>query len=202
LRPDNPATHPELLDFLADQFVASGFDLKFLVRAIANSQVYQRTSRPTAQNKDDQEWYSHMTIKVLNGEQLYDSLVAILGEPTVLQKGAKIQGSRPLFADYYNPEEIDADPTAYSRGIPQMLRSLNANEFSANTAAAIDRLFEQCSSPESRIERLYLQVLSRQPSAAESERMRVFLGQRENDPSAYRQVLWALLNTSEFSVNH
>ncbi len=42
----NPPSHPELLDLLARQFAESGFDLKFLTRAIVSSRAYQRTSRP------------------------------------------------------------------------------------------------------------------------------------------------------------
>ena len=42
----NPPSHPELLDLLAKRFAESGFDLKFLTRAIVLSRAYQRTSRP------------------------------------------------------------------------------------------------------------------------------------------------------------
>src|SRR6202035_295031 len=48
----NPASHPQLLVDLADQFASGGFDLKQLFRAVCNSQAYQRTSKPNADNAD------------------------------------------------------------------------------------------------------------------------------------------------------
>jgi hypothetical protein len=44
LRPCSPATHRQLLDELAREFVASNYDMKFLIRAIVASQTYQRAS--------------------------------------------------------------------------------------------------------------------------------------------------------------
>lgn len=40
---DNPATHPELLEILADEFVAMKFDIRALLREVALSQAYQRS---------------------------------------------------------------------------------------------------------------------------------------------------------------
>ncbi|MFM9964766.1 MAG: DUF1553 domain-containing protein [Planctomycetaceae bacterium] len=39
---NNPASHPKMLDYLADEFVANGYDLRSIIRLIVNSQVYQR----------------------------------------------------------------------------------------------------------------------------------------------------------------
>src|SRR5262249_44294226 len=50
----NPASHPELLDELADQFVQNGYDLKYLARAIVNSKTYQLSSTPLVQRKKDE----------------------------------------------------------------------------------------------------------------------------------------------------
>jgi hypothetical protein len=67
------ATHPALLDTLADAFRDSGYDLKFLLRAILNSQTYQRSSRPLSGNETDETLYSHMPVKIMNAWQLVDS---------------------------------------------------------------------------------------------------------------------------------
>src|SRR5262249_52606249 len=76
---DNPASHPELLAALEEQFKANNFDLKYLYRAICNSETYQRTSRPNNSNKDDTELFSRAAVRVLTPEQLYDSLTAVVG---------------------------------------------------------------------------------------------------------------------------
>ena len=64
---------------LAKEFADSGFDIKHLIRGICNSEAYQRTSKPVGDNRDDRTLYSHQSIKVLTGEQLFDSLTTVLG---------------------------------------------------------------------------------------------------------------------------
>src|SRR5262249_9400682 len=51
--PHNPATHPQLMERLAAEFVNSGYDLKQLIKWIANSDAYQLTSRMTKKNQQD-----------------------------------------------------------------------------------------------------------------------------------------------------
>ena len=75
----NAASHPEVLQKLAEQFAAHDFDLHYLIRAICLSQTYQRSSRPTEGNESDEALFSHMAIKALSPEQLFDSLTAIVG---------------------------------------------------------------------------------------------------------------------------
>ena len=77
---DNAATHPELLNTLTEQFKKNNFDVKYLLRAICNSETYQRTSRPTEGNGDDTVAYSHRRVRVLSPEQLFDSIVAAVGK--------------------------------------------------------------------------------------------------------------------------
>ena len=50
LRATNPPSNPELMDALAKHFVASGFDLKQLLRVLMTSRLYQLDSQPTPAN--------------------------------------------------------------------------------------------------------------------------------------------------------
>ena len=77
----NAPSHPELLDQLIREFVASGFDIKFLCRAILNSDAYGRTSRPGEHADQEGALFARMSMKVLTAEQLYDSLVQVVGPP-------------------------------------------------------------------------------------------------------------------------
>ena len=77
----NPPSHPELLDLLARRFAESGFDLKFLTRAIVSSRAYQRTSRPGDAPEKQAALFGRMSVKVLSAGQLYDSLVTVFGPP-------------------------------------------------------------------------------------------------------------------------
>src|SRR5262249_34063385 len=65
----NPPSHPALLELLAAEFVASGFDVKHLVRCICNSQAYQRTSRSAAGNEADAVLFSGMAGKRIGPER-------------------------------------------------------------------------------------------------------------------------------------
>src|SRR5690606_9453060 len=79
--PHNPPTHPVLLERLAAEFVAHGYDLKQLIRWICLSRPYQLTSRFGADNAVDDPavgetpLFSHVYLKSLEAEQLYDSLI-------------------------------------------------------------------------------------------------------------------------------
>jgi hypothetical protein len=205
----NPPTHPELLAALTEQFKTSGFSVKHLVRAICNSRAYQRASRPEAGNDKDTELLSHMPVRVLAPRQLYDSLAAVLdrplkGTPVVGKKGVatkKASGDgREQFLAFFSVGEL-ADPLEYQAGIPQALRLMNAPQIN-RAAAAIDRALEAGGgAPAGVIEQLYLSALARRPTAAERQRLTTYVSER--DPrTGYGDILWALLNSSEFAANH
>jgi hypothetical protein len=78
---ENPASHPELLLALAEQFKRHDYDLKFLVKAIVMTEAYQRTSKPFAGNEDDTELFSRMYVKAMSAEQLFDSIARVVGPP-------------------------------------------------------------------------------------------------------------------------
>src|SRR5205807_2312045 len=67
---DNAPTHPALLATLTEQFKLNGFDVKYLLRAICNSEVYQRSSVTVADAASyDPELYSQRELRVMNPEQ-------------------------------------------------------------------------------------------------------------------------------------
>jgi hypothetical protein len=200
----NPVSHPELLAELSREFVASGFDLRHLYRAICNSEAYQRSSIPLAANRDDTQWYSHMAVKVLTPEQLYDSL-AIVAPPTANRKGGKAAGDpRTEFVLFFRSDG-DANPRAYDRGIPQTLRMMNAPERFApqSEAAAVRRVIEPGTSGAQALDKLYLHVLARTPTDDERKILDEFLAKHSGSrEEAYAEILWSLINSSEFSLNH
>src|SRR5207249_131976 len=105
-----------------------------LVRAICNSQAYQRTSKPAEGNEESAaSLYAKMNIKVLSAEMLYDSLVQVSGP---VQGGKQREGKgkgaarspRDAFVGFFRGDE-GGDPTEYNQGIPQALRLMNSNQF-------------------------------------------------------------------------
>ena len=111
------------------------------------------------------------------------------------------KGSRGAFVDFFHPSE-GADPNEYPAGIPQVLRLMNS-DWTAKTSAFISKTTPSGQSPARNIDMLFLATLSRRPTAAESQRLEAYLQGNNGNPSkAFGDILWALLNCSEFTVNH
>jgi hypothetical protein len=114
-----PPTHPELLDWLAGQFVASGWSVKKMHRLILLSAAYQQSSEPSARARQfdpDNKLFSRQNRVRLEGEVVRDSLLAISGRLN------KAMGGPGVFPPI--PEDItktsknwtaSADPTDHHR---------------------------------------------------------------------------------------
>ena len=92
VRPENDqCTHPELLQKLADAFVASGFDLKFLARAICESETYQRACKPGPDAEKAEKFYGRKPVRVLTPLQLTNALTALaVFKPRPGKKGEEV----------------------------------------------------------------------------------------------------------------
>lgn len=209
----NPASHQELLDELADQFVKNNYDLKFLARAIINSRVYQLSSEPQAGKKKADEpeslrLFTRMPLRALTGEQIYDSLSEVMD--------AKVDKSRPglalgltpreeFIAKFANPEAKRVDTHS---SILQALHLMNG-KFMANVTSPernknLQTIISSDSSIPDKIRTLYYLALARQPRPDELDRMTRFVqaGMARNEGGqALSDVLWVLLNSAEFSTN-
>jgi hypothetical protein len=199
----NRPSHPELLEQLSQRLAESGFDIKLLCRAIASSDTYQQSSRPGRDADSEAQLFARMSIKVLSAEQLYDSLVTILGPPA---KRAGIDarlGARQEFCQFFAGDG-DADPTRYERGIPHLLRLMNSPQFAGrNISALISRMDAGGRTADDVVEEMYLTILARRPTAAEFELVTAQWPDRSALPqTVYRELAWALLMSSEFSLNH
>ena len=205
---DNPASHPELLATLTEQFKRSGFDVKYLIRAIVSSETYQRTSRPLARNASDRELFSHMAVRALTPEQLYDSLTSVVGPPgrgVFPKKKGGIRkgpfGPRQQFVNFFGVEG-GGDPLEYQAGIPQALRLMNAPLLN-NTGPLVNQALTRGNKMPARVVvQLYLAVLSRRPTPDELQRRLSYVARQAEPRTAYMDLAWALLNSSEFALNH
>ncbi len=205
--PENSPTHPDLLAALAHHVSTTGeFDLKYLMKAICLSDTYQRTSKPTADNKNDKALYSHVAVKVLSPEQLYDSLAQVTGNSRVMDakgakgaanpKGGRI-GGRDQFVNFFLAGADSTSALDYEAGIPQALKLMNSPI--ANNPAAVRAVTGNTSKPEDVIERIYLAALSRRPTADELKSLTAY-ATKTGAQTAYGDILWAVLNSSEFTL--
>lgn len=208
----NRPSHPQLLADLSAQFAANGFDVKYLLRVLCNSETYQRTSKPVAGNAEaGPELFSRMAVKVLTPEQLFDSLAQVVGTPNQANArrrpanaaaAARLRNITPRtqFVSFFKGEE-NAEATEYQAGIPQVLRLMNSPQL--NNAAMLAPLLKSGKSPGQVIEQLYLATLSRRPTSHELERTLALVRKHADEPrQAFGDVLWVLLNSSEFTLNH
>jgi hypothetical protein len=78
-RGDNPPSHPKTLDYLADEFVASGYDFRFLVAAAIRTKAYQRGHLlgdvPTIERLAAEKAFNATPLRRMNSESLFDSIV-------------------------------------------------------------------------------------------------------------------------------
>jgi hypothetical protein len=206
----NKPSHPELLQDLSQQFIGSGYNLKQLIKAICLSDAYQRTSRPVDGNKDDVTLFSHMSIKNLTPSQLYDCLEQVLGsdDTNEVRRGRKQQQAqrggprnpREAFIAFFQTDD-GTDPLEYQAGIPQALRLMNSQ--ARNSAAVVNRIAKPGDKAEVVIERLYLMTLSRKPTPEETSKLLAIANKNKSEiKKVYEDILWALLNSSEFAMNH
>ncbi len=87
-RAGNPPRNPELLDYLARQFIENKFNPRHMVKMICKSRIYQLSIRPTKWNEDDKVNYSHAIARRLPAETLFDSVLKVTGS-TLQIPGAK-----------------------------------------------------------------------------------------------------------------
>jgi len=204
LGPHNPPTHPVLLDELASFFAGTGFDLKQVYRAIANTQAYQLASHG---GKDSHpELYDRMAVKRLSAEQLYDSLQRILSPPPAANRNP-FDLQRLGFV--VKMRSATPGSSRYEAGVLQALTMLNGQEMAAATGVSQSRILAALQSPwfddAQRVETLFLATLSRPPTSAQKKQFLEYVkqgGAAGNSQEAMADVLWALLNSAEFTLNH
>lgn len=211
MEPENPPSHPELLDELAAQFSASGFDLKFLIRAIVWSTTYQRSSVQTDTGQDDPRLFARMSLRGLTPEQIVDSLAVAVGI------SSEPEPSNPFISRPTLRSELlarfrggTARRIETQTSILQALALMNGPlvseatdvEKSRTLAAVIDAPFLDV---RDKVETLFLAALSRRPTEAEAKRFVGYVesGGATGDPhKALADVFWVLLNSGEFLLNH
>lgn len=209
----NAPSHPELLAELTHQFVEHDFDLKFLIRTITATRSYQLSSRSSGSASDaEPRHYAVMPLRAMSPEQLFDSLCQATGfrDDGESRNPFAFANNSPRGEFLERFSEQGQTPTARQTSILQALALMNGRVTasatdlrSSETLAAVVEcpLFDTSA----RIEALYLSTLTRRPTAAEQSRLAAYVnsgGSRNNPGEALADMFWALLNSSEFLLNH
>ncbi len=226
LRDTNPATHPELLDRLTQDFIGHQYDLRHTLRLLANSAAYQRSGKAEPAAKNDDRFLSHARQRPLAPEVLLDAVCDALGTPLA-----------PEHLKAISPEEVAPGSRAITLPLTQVTASLlgplagcSSREECAKgniQPASLDELAVQLhwingrflnssisdqwheliklahgpATAEELIEQYYLRTLSRLPTAAERKFWKAEIGQLPRTEKC-QDFAWALLSCPEFVTNH
>lgn len=214
--PHNPTSHPEILDRLSDEFLKSGFDLKQLVRWICNTESYSLTSRFNKDNQSDNPaageipLFSHMYVKSLQAEQLYDSLIVATdahksGRSSWSDAEKKRQEWMQQFVIAFDTDEND-ESTTFDGTIPQALMMMNGElvkkAVSAENGSYLREMLSDNGSDAKKIQKLFIATLGRKASRKELSAANKLIRKSQNKLASYQDLFWALLNSNEFIFNH
>jgi hypothetical protein len=216
----NPASNDRLLDELAKVFIDSNYDIRKLERSILLSRTYQLTAMPTESNRHDRNNFARSYPRRLMAEQVVDVLNTALGvtesfgnevppgiraieiAPSRLQQNQNVMNLFRLFGrptrsatcDCERPTEPALPQTLFLMTDPVLLKKI--------TDGRLKELLASKKSDEELVEELVLATLSRLPSQREKTRLLEYVQGKATRQTAFVDVVWALINTREFILNH
>jgi uncharacterized protein DUF1549/uncharacterized protein DUF1553 len=202
--PDRKCSAPHTLDYLAEQFAVSHYDVKWLMRLITATEAYQRQSRSRYDSKKAP--FTASCSQRLRGDQLYNSLAEVLGI------GEGFQGDENYRRPFSGPRgqmnltfgydpSIRRDEVAGS--IPQALLLMNGPELNRaingkQPTTSLGQLLAAEPKDEAVVEDLYLRSLAREPKPAELQTCLDYVKTIGNRSEAFEDILWSLVNSTEF----
>ncbi len=218
-RSTNPATHPELLTELADDFVVHGYNLRWTLRRIALSESYARSADTLPQNATDDRFYSHALQKPLEPEVLADAISDVLGIPDTY--GNEPIGTRAvsLFNPNTESEALDIlgrcgretsceSAAEVTDGLQRKLHLFNGDLLNARIGvpgSRLDKLMSEEKSPMEILDEFYLAALSRHLTETEQQfwEQHIDVNSSANSQRAILEdMVWSLLTCNEFVANH
>ena len=214
------ATHPELLEALADEVIAKNYSLREVLRTITASNTYQLSTRytPTAWTETYVPYFARRYPRRMSAEVLFDAVATATNVPGNFQ----VQGLPPVTRAMQLPDPYEGGrrtPTAlfinsFGRGnrddvartndsaISQALALMNDTVVTTRVkrttrGSTVERVLASTTDPGSITDQLYLATLSRKPAADERQAAIDFLrggalAERTED------LQFVLLNNLEF----
>jgi hypothetical protein len=220
----HPPSHPELLDWLARDFERNGYDVKRLIRTLCNTKAYQLDSRaarpakakPAAPDRcsprlsdgrgvrgEGYDSFARALDKPLSAEQLFRTLLLATGNPPDAE--GKISGrSEKELRHAFAAQFPDMFPAEYNATLHQAMFLSNSPLFDQllvphgdNLAARLPALPDA----EARVRAAFAAVLGREPERDELRECVAYLTARSPE-AGVKQLLWAMLSSAEFQLNH
>ena len=217
-RSTNPATHPALLNQLADDFTEHGYDIRHTLKVIALSSTYARSSTPVKKNKTDDRFYSHMVHKPLEPEVLADAISDVLGVVAEYGDEAPVTRAVELRDGAIQSDALDilgrCNRTNSCEGAPsptgplaQKLHLFNGDLLNSRIGVEggrLDKGIKSKRTPMEIVDEFYQVALNRRPNKQEIR----FLSQVFDDETSAQQqnaledFVWSIVTCQEFVMNH
>lgn len=219
---ENPPSHPELMNLLAENIAARNYDMRGFLRDLLLTKTYQRSSQRTPEQQatpaPGDETFAVAMLRPLMAEQLAWSLMQATGvadnyragmgaNPTEEKLYAQLQGVEQQYVNLFGGEagkpakdfEASVEQTLYlsnDAGLNNWLPPAGVNlcqRLVALPAADFKAISEE----------LYLSCLTRLPTDEEIQEVTAYLADRaEIRPAACQELIWALITSAEFRFNH
>lgn len=205
LGPKKEVIFPDLLLALTGSFQASDYDINALFRTILNTQAYQRQIRVDAAGSSP---FIAASSTRLRADALWDSLVHVFGK---IEPGARFHTGGGVrfngtFLEGKFRTEFDFDPSLDQEEvdgtIPQALFLMNNQvlnkHIQVERTSFLGRVLREFPDDAEAIDRIYLSTLARHPTDRESSRCLAHVAASPTRPEAFEDILWALINSTEF----
>jgi len=220
-RPTNPASNPELLEALTDDFIQHKYDLRWMIETIMRSSVYQFDAQPNESNRDDEANFSHANIRRLAAEQFLDCQSQVLGVAAAFDgypegtRATQLAGTRAerkrdhrtsseQFLDVFGkPPRLltceceRSNDTTMSQAF-QLISGPTISRMLSRPDNRLGTLLKAKKEPGEIVEEFYWAALSRAPAAAELTKGVELLTRSKDQRAALEDIAWALLNSKEF----
>jgi hypothetical protein len=207
---DQAPHYPEVLDMLAAEWTASGYDVRWLFRTLAGTEIYQRNLQPRPQSTGATP--PSVCPERLRPEQIFEALTRSLGvdendksipapAPSAAPAVSRHSGLRHMV---YQAFKIDPSlpPEDVQGTIPQALLMMNSalvnTCIKASGKTRLAQALAQGQSDEVIVTGLYERTLARKPRAEELMICKRYIHKVGNRQEALEDVYWSLVNSTEF----
>ncbi len=216
LRATNPPSHPELFEALNADFVKHGLDTKHLIRTICNSRVYQLAAEVAPARDQDGMFYTHRRFSRLPAAVMLDAVNQVCGTHESfagMPVGTRAQQlPDPKVPSYFLDafgRSVRSSPcecaTNSAPDLAQALHFINSTNLNAKITSSKGRLAALLKSkqPDAEvIDALYLSAFGRPARGQEKLTAISLVTAAESRQIGYEDLLWTLLNSTEFVFNH
>lgn len=218
LRDTNPPSNPELLNYLAGQFVRSKYDVKALIRQMLTSRVYQLSAEPVPGNKSDTQNFARYYARRMSAEVFHDAVNQVCesrqdfnGMP---RSARAIDLPHENYGSYFldvfdRPKRVSVCECERSTSatLAQVLLLSNSDEMEnkiASREGRVARMVKAGMSDGDMIDELFLATRGRYPLPGEKRRAggHVESAMKNGRVAALEDLLWALVNSRDFLFNH